>query len=229
MLFVRRWRIEIWLIAVVLLVVLGFDGLVKWRAATDPVPVTAAWKLRADVLPGQSFDASMVDRIDVKADQPVLASLPAGDIFVHELHAGDVIRPDDVAVASTVTTVPLDFKIAPDLAPGEYIDVYGIVPPADASAPASAADSSALKLLGRHLAVVSVGAHVVVDVPTQIEAAWAYAIAGQQQLVAFISSAGGGACAQPGPLSLGQALQELNAAATAAGGSKAPSDCAGGS
>jgi len=216
----RRWRIDVWFLAVVFVFLAAWDGADKLSAAMTPVRLTAAWALRADVLPGQALDSSMVDEVDVKAGEPVLTSVPEGYIFLHELHAGDVIRPDDVARASTVTTVPLDFKVAPDLVGGEYIDVYGVVPssatPATGSPPA---DASPLQLLGRHLPVVAVGSHVTVDVPSSTAGAWAYVIQSQQPLVAFISSVGGSGCGQPGPLTLGDAMQELHAAATEGGSS----------
>jgi hypothetical protein len=228
---VRRWRSEVWIIAAVLIFVAGLDAAVKVSAAMNPVQLVPAWKLRADVMPGQALDNSLVDRVDVKAGQPVLGDIRQGYIFSHGMHADDVLRPDDVARASTVTTVPLDFKIAPDLVAGEYIDVYGLVPTTNTTAPGTSGDgSSALKLLGHHLAVVSVGSHVVVDVPTRTADAWAYAIEGREQLVAFISAAGNGTCSQAGPLTLDQALQELNAAAASGDGGSLPlpSGCAGG-
>lgn len=228
---VRRWRSEVWIIAAVLIFVAGLDAAVKVSAAMSPVQLVPAWKLRADVLPGQVIDTSLVDRVEVKAGQAVLGDIPLGYIFSHGMHADDVLRPDDIVRASTVTTVPLDFKIAPDLVPGDYIDVYGQVASTDATpVGTSGASSSVLKLLGRHLPVVSVGSHVVVDVPTRTADAWAYAIAGREQLVAFISAAGGGTCAQASPLTLDQALQELNAAAASgdSGAVPLPSGCSGG-
>ena len=220
MLMFRRWRIEVWFLAVVFIFLAGWDAADKLSAAMTPVHLTAAWKLRADVLPGQLLDPSMVDEVDVKTDQPVLTSIPDGDILVHGMQAGDVLRPDDVTRASTVTTVPLDFKVAPDLVPGDYIDVYGMVPGAGTASPGlPSADSSPLQLLGRHLAVVAVGSHVVVDVAGGTADAWAYVIQSQQPLVAFISSTSSGGCGSPGPLTLGDAMQELHAAASNGGAS----------
>lgn len=224
----RRWRIDVWVLAAVFVVLAGLDATVKLSAAMTPVRLTSAWKLRADVLPGQALDASMVDEVDVKAGEQVLTTIPDGEIFVHGMHAGDLIRQDDVTRASTVTTVPLDFKVAPDLVPGDYIDVYGVSPvSSSASTASSPTASSPLQLLGRHLPVVAIGSHVVVDVPSGTAADWAYVVTGQQQLVAFISSGGSG-CARPGPLTLGDAMQELHAAATEGGDPSTAPGCTNG-
>jgi hypothetical protein len=127
---------------------------------------------------------------------------PRHHLAAHQLEARDVIRKADV-LPDQMSEVPLTMKLAPDLRPGDTVDVYA----ASVSGGGTPTPSNArLVLIGRRVIVASTtgggtGASsegVTVRVPASDEARWVVAQAGNVLLFAARSQ---GIGIEPPPLS----------------------------
>ena len=157
------------------------------------------WVTAQDIAAGTVLEGGMVHEVSVPEgtdDFTVLSSSPVGKVLGHSAVRGDILRPDDL-LSAAMAALPISFKLAPTLATGDCIDIYG--PAAGGVAPSTGPSSgdaigwgqpvtaAHMWLVGRGLTVVSTGSPTVIAVPARQEAAWVTLAASGTPLVAVRS------------------------------------------
>lgn len=132
---------------------------------------TTAWVVTRDLVTGATVDATSAHQIQVPTGTDtytVLTGSPVGKQVSHALHAGDVLRPDDL-VTATMVQVPVSFKLAPGLTANDVVDIYAVGSGSSTGAVNSAVGT---RLIARGISVVAVGSPSVIEVPANQEPLW---------------------------------------------------------
>lgn len=166
------------LLSLSIVAVLGVIVYVERVSATQTVTVFMA---RADVPAGTGYDETTVQAASIRAEEGAFGYQRQGPNSFHarfgnSLHAGDIVRTDDLVPVEDQVEVALTLTASPVIASGDTIDVYGTV-------------NGTTVLLGQHLRATSGGATLTVLVPARDEAAWAAVVSSSTPFHAVKSSA----------------------------------------
>jgi hypothetical protein len=174
----RRRVVAATLLSLSIVAVLGVIVYVERVNATQTVTVFMA---RTDTPAGSGYDETTVQPASIRADEGTFAYQRQGPNSIHArfgntLHAGDIVRGDDLVPLEEQVEVALTLTASPAIASGDTIDVYGTV-------------NGTTVLLGQHLTATSGGATLTVLVPARDEAAWAAVVSSSTPFHAVKSSA----------------------------------------
>jgi hypothetical protein len=166
------------LLSLSLVAVLGVIVYVEKASATQTVTVFMA---RSDIPAGAGYDETTVQTASIRAEEGTFAYQRQGPTAVHArfgntLHAGDIVRSDDLVPVEDQVEVALTLTASPAISPGDTIDIYGTV-------------NGTTVLLGQHLRATTGGATLTVLVAAQDESAWAAVVSSSTPFHAVKSSA----------------------------------------
>jgi hypothetical protein len=199
---------------------------------TGSHPNIAVWIATRNVAAGVAVDATDVRKQDESAEVSVVglrSSTPvgAGLVFAHPLKAGDMLRDDDVASANEESHVPISFKRAPDLQPGDSIDIYVVASGGISTTAGGGLGQPGTQLLARGVRVVTGGSGAVIAVPSWEEPLWTAVAVSDKALYAVLSAGVGVPSGNQHVYGVDDAVSQLSCVAAAAAGTSPP--CASGS
>ena len=177
----RRTRILTGII--ILLAAISIVGGVYLTDIKSNQSTVTAWQVIQKVSTGERFSSQNVEMVQIQStDRSILSVSPNGEMAIHNVAAGDILRNDDVTQASSQVEVLLTLQSAPATNSGDLIDVYTPV-------------GSDMVLIGKHLLVVggggsggsNGGSGVTVMVPAPNEGYWLSLISSGTKLYAAIA------------------------------------------
>jgi len=222
----RRGRVL--LVALGVVVVVWVVTLVLVGRHQDASATVPTWEVARDLPAGTRVDASLLHEVDRSANEVdgllVSATSPSGMIFVHAMRANDPVRQDDVTDERAMVRVPIGFKKAPGLVPGELIDIYVTARPGSAGIAAGPTATAGIQLLARGVLVADAGGgSLAIEVPAALEQSWVAISASDIPLIAVLSSGVGVPSGNEHVYTVDDAVGLLSAlAAQASGAGPAP-------
>jgi hypothetical protein len=143
------------------LVVLAVIGLLYLQALSQGRASRTGWMVTRDLQAGAILGADNVKQVHIPAagDQfAVLTDEPTNRRIAHAVRALTLLSPNDVLSKETVQ-VPVSLRAAPNIAPGDTIDVYAVV-------------GTRAVLVGRQVIVAATGNPLSMLVSANDEAYW---------------------------------------------------------
>ena len=186
------------------LVVLAVIGLLYLQALSQQHATREAWMVTRDLQAGAVLSPDNVKqvRIPTAGDQfVVVTDNPANLRVAHAMRAQTLLSLNDV-LSREMVQVPVSVRAAPNVAPGDTIDLYAVV-------------GSHAVLVGRQLIVMATGNPLTILVSANDEAYWIALQANNVSL--FASKSDGVGVPDTGGVSVNDAIAGLTGSAQSGG------------